>query len=375
MRRDAPPSPLGLFRAVSLLSCLALWLRQALPLAWLGQQGLSHLHLRLQLLLGPAVAPWMAQAAYGLGFAGFGWMLWRCAAVDGQAPRPAARAVLLAGQIALALLIDDKLLYLTAAELALLLSWRAACTVLGAQLALMALACAWQAQRLDGSELVCNVSGSEVQAPPLERRRGQLWLGAALGGGFQLLTFGVGCLGAAERRRRERLEATHASLLAARQLLAAAAGNGERLRVARELHDGLGHHLSALNLQLELMLRRGAGEAEPPLLEARQAARQLLAEVRTMVGAERSGRAAPLQAALRRLCEGRRIAADIAPLAASDELAWRVFAAAREGLDAVGDRPVRLRLSGTDDGGAALSLGYLDGKDEAWAKVFREAGA
>ncbi|VEB41698.1 Uncharacterised protein [Chromobacterium violaceum] len=89
----------------------------------------------------------------------------------GRAPRPAARAVLLAGQIALALLIDDKLLYLTAAELALLLSWRAACMTLGAQLALMALACAWQAQRLDESELVCNVSGSEVQAPPLERRR------------------------------------------------------------------------------------------------------------------------------------------------------------------------------------------------------------
>ncbi|AAQ59197.1 sensor histidine kinase [Chromobacterium violaceum] len=375
MRRDAPPSPLGLFRAVSLLSCLALWLRQALPLAWLGQEGFSHLHLRLLLLLGPEAEPWMAQAAYGLGFAGFGWMLWRCAAAGEQTPRPAARAVLLAGQIALALLIDDKLLYLTAAELALLLSWRAACMTLGAQLALMALACAWQAQRLDESELVCNVSGSEVQAPPLERRRGQLWLDAALGGGFQLLTFGVGCLGAAERRRRERLEATHASLLAARQLLAAAAGNGERLRVARELHDGLGHHLSALNLQLELMLRRGAGEAEPPLREARQAARQLLAEVRSMVGAERSGRAAPLEAVLRRLCEGRRIAADIAPLAASDELAWRVFAAAREGLDAVGDRPVRLRLSGTDDGGAALSLDYLDGKDEAWTKVFREVGA
>ncbi|MEO9383941.1 histidine kinase dimerization/phosphoacceptor domain-containing protein [Chromobacterium phragmitis] len=375
MRRDASPSPLALFRAVALLSCLALWLRQALPLAWLGQGGLSHLRQRLLLLLGPTAELWLAQAAYGLGFAGFGWMLWRCAAAGGKAPLPAARAALMAGQVALALLIDDKLLYLTAAELALLLPWRAAWTALGAQLALMALACAWQAQRLDGRELACNVSGSEVQAPTLQRQRGQLWLDAALGGGFQLLTFGVGCLGAAERRRRERLEATHASLLAARQLLAGAAGNGERLRVARELHDGMGHHLSALNLQLELMLRRGAGEAEPPLREARQAARQLLAEVRSMVGAERSGRAAPLQAALRRLCEGRRIAADIAPLAASDELAWRVFAAARDGLDALGDRPGRLSLSVTEDGGAALSLGRLDGKDEGWTKVFREAGA
>ncbi|MCD4501729.1 histidine kinase dimerization/phosphoacceptor domain-containing protein [Chromobacterium vaccinii] len=375
MRRDASPSPLALFRAVALLSCLALWLRQALPLAWLGQGGLSHLHQRLLLLLGPAEKLWLAQAAYGLGFAGFGWMLWRCAGAGGKAPRPAARAVLLAGQVALALLVDDKLLYLTAAELALLLSWRAAWAALGAQLALMALACVWQAQRLDGNELVCNVSGSEVQTPQLERQRGQLWLDAALGGGFQLLTFGVGCLGAAERRRRERLEATHASLLAARQLLAGAAGNGERLRVARELHDGMGHHLSALNLQLELMLRRGAGEAAPPLRAAREAARQLLAEVRSMVGAERSGRAAPLQAALRRLCEGRRIEADIAPLAVSDELAWRLFAAAREGLDALDDRPGRLSLSGTEDGGAALSLSRLDEKDEGWTKVFREAGA
>ncbi|HWS78675.1 MAG TPA: histidine kinase, partial [Thermomonas sp.] len=47
---------------------------------------------------------------------------------------------------------------------------------------------------------------------------------------------------------RDRLARTNADLLATRALLADAARDGERLRVARELHDVAGHKLTALRL-------------------------------------------------------------------------------------------------------------------------------
>ncbi|WP_071116060.1 histidine kinase [Chromobacterium sphagni] len=368
------PSPLALFRVVGLAACLALALQQIAILLPISQAGLLHLRERLPLLAGPAIGLGGVVAAYGLGFALFGWALWRANAVGPSAPGSRAKAGLVVLQIALALLTSDKLLLLTAAELALLFPLRAAWLGLAGQVAAALLACAWQIPRLPANELMCNVSGSNVQASPLEQRRWLLWQDAVVGGGFQVLTFGIGCLGAAERRRRAQLEATRASLLAVRQLLAGAAGNGERVRVARELHDGIGHHLSALNLQLELLLRRGAGEADAALRAAQQAARQMLAEVRTLVGVERRQQQAPLAEALRLLCAGVRPQAELVlepTPALTDDAAWRALAVAREALDRAGGRSCRLWLRGLGEGGAELCLS-MEGEGE-WTTVWREA--
>jgi signal transduction histidine kinase len=57
----------------------------------------------------------------------------------------------------------------------------------------------------------------------------------------------------------------------------------ERLRIAQELHDALGHHLTALTLNLEAALQRTDGEAKRDVEKAQSMARQLLADVRAIV--------------------------------------------------------------------------------------------
>ena len=57
----------------------------------------------------------------------------------------------------------------------------------------------------------------------------------------------------------------------------------ERLRITHELHDALGHHLTALTLNLEAALQRTDGEARRDVEKAQSMARQLLADVRAIV--------------------------------------------------------------------------------------------
>ena len=65
----------------------------------------------------------------------------------------------------------------------------------------------------------------------------------------------------------ERLRASNADLLATRELLTAGTRDAERLRVARELHDIAGHKLTALKLNLAVLMRdpRFVDAAQPQL--------------------------------------------------------------------------------------------------------------
>jgi len=62
----------------------------------------------------------------------------------------------------------------------------------------------------------------------------------------------------------------------------------ERLRIAQDLHDALGHHLTALTLNLEAALQRTDGDAQNDVRKAQSLARQLLADVRAIVAEENS---------------------------------------------------------------------------------------
>lgn len=82
----------------------------------------------------------------------------------------------------------------------------------------------------------------------------------------------------------EQLAAANAELEAAQELLAASSRNAERLRISRELHDVVGHQLTALALQLEAASHQATGPAADAVARSREIARALLADVRDVVG-------------------------------------------------------------------------------------------
>ncbi len=95
---------------------------------------------------------------------------------------------------------------------------------------------------------------------------------------------------AEQTRRAERLAAelrqANADLLAARKREAGLAAAEERVRLARDIHDGLGHHLTVLNIQLQAvskLINRDPIQAAAMLDTSREEARAALEEVRRSV--------------------------------------------------------------------------------------------
>lgn len=87
---------------------------------------------------------------------------------------------------------------------------------------------------------------------------------------------------------RDELAQRNAELEATQNLLAASAKESERLRIARDLHDTMGHHLTALALQLEILQHQRGEAAEHTQMQARQLVKLLLADVRATVSNLRS---------------------------------------------------------------------------------------
>ncbi|HYC88561.1 MAG TPA: sensor histidine kinase [Thermoanaerobaculia bacterium] len=94
--------------------------------------------------------------------------------------------------------------------------------------------------------------------------------------GFQLLAYL-----ALEALARE--SAANAELRATQSIIAGSTRLGERLRISRELHDTVGHRLTALSLHLEAALQKSAPPAREYVDTAQSLARQLLGEVRDIV--------------------------------------------------------------------------------------------
>ncbi len=121
---------------------------------------------------------------------------------------------------------------------------------------------------------------------------------------FQLVADAMARLLDGETASRERLAAVNAELAATRELLAQSARDAERARIARDLHDALGHHLTALSLNLEIASRGTESEARARVETAQSLTKLLLGDVRSAVGALRDGEALDLPAALRKLADG-----------------------------------------------------------------------
>ncbi|MGO1383790.1 MAG: sensor histidine kinase [Arachnia sp.] len=88
--------------------------------------------------------------------------------------------------------------------------------------------------------------------------------------------------------------------------LAEQAVMGERLRIARELHDSLAHHVSLIGVQTAAarrILDKKPEEAKQSLIDAERSARQGVRELRSMLGSLRSGDDAPVASSLDALAE------------------------------------------------------------------------
>jgi signal transduction histidine kinase len=119
---------------------------------------------------------------------------------------------------------------------------------------------------------------------------------------------------ARERRSRlhaekllEDLEVSHQRLARYARQAAESATLEERNRLARDIHDGLGHYLTALNIQLEkaaVFHSRSPEESLQALRDARRLSSEALDDVRQSVGALRdTAYGFRLEDALRRLTE------------------------------------------------------------------------
>jgi len=122
--------------------------------------------------------------------------------------------------------------------------------------------------------------------------------------GFQVFAFGASRLVVREAQARAELGRVHAELLATRELFADSTRTAERLRIARELHDSLGHHLTALNLQLELARNIADRQTKEPVDQAHALSKELLGELRSVVSAMREEAPLDLSGALQTMVAG-----------------------------------------------------------------------
>jgi signal transduction histidine kinase len=119
--------------------------------------------------------------------------------------------------------------------------------------------------------------------------------------GFQSFAVVAVFVARRETEARQALACANAELRATRELLAETSRVHERTRIARELHDVLGHDLTALGLQLEIATHVPATQVPEHLARARGVNTRLLHNVREVVGAIRAVTGPDLGPALRAL--------------------------------------------------------------------------
>jgi signal transduction histidine kinase len=121
--------------------------------------------------------------------------------------------------------------------------------------------------------------------------------------GFQGYAVITAHVARSEAGAKLRLLAAHAELVATQAMLMQSARTLERLRLSRELHDLMGHHLSALIMNLEVA-RHVGGSTTPQVVSAQALARELLNDVRNIVKLMRNDDRTDLRLLLEQVAQG-----------------------------------------------------------------------
>ena len=119
--------------------------------------------------------------------------------------------------------------------------------------------------------------------------------------GFQLFAMGAAVLAERETKARAELALVNAELLATREVFAGTTRTAERLRIARDLHDTIGHRLTALRLQLEVAKNSEDEQQGNAIETASEISKLLLEEVREVVSTMRNETPIDLEAVLSHL--------------------------------------------------------------------------
>lgn len=114
---------------------------------------------------------------------------------------------------------------------------------------------------------------------------------------FLLFAFFVGYLLNSETKTKKALEDAQSEIVESSRLK-------ERQAVSRELHDRLGHNLTVLNLQLEILKRNSNNIDTEKLKEAEQIAKRLIRDVRNVVSNMSNRKLKPLSEGISELTRG-----------------------------------------------------------------------
>jgi signal transduction histidine kinase len=121
---------------------------------------------------------------------------------------------------------------------------------------------------------------------------------------FQLFAFITASVAKSESNARSELARANAELKATRELLAESTRISERSRISGELHDVIGHNLTALNIHLEVARHLADGKALEHVLKSQSLAKLLLKDVREVVSAFSSDDRIDMRSAVEALVEG-----------------------------------------------------------------------
>ncbi len=122
--------------------------------------------------------------------------------------------------------------------------------------------------------------------------------------GVSVFSFIISLVAFRQQNAKEELRMLNTELKATQVLLADSSRINERLRISRELHDLIGHHLTALTLNLEAASHMTDGKPQSYVKKAHSIARLLLADVREVVGKFRQSGTLDLGLAIKELLSG-----------------------------------------------------------------------